>query len=190
MTELTRRQMAALLGVCSRFDGRTLDEATFEAWHLLLADLPYEDMEDAIKVHYRTDRRWIMPADIVAHHEQLQAGRAIEACRLSPPACWGCTQSYVLSDRPGSRYALPAGPHDDGCLAIQGVLVFDPDDAARQMTGYDAQPHPGWAVMTVDPATFNEAALEAARQASAPNWLTRDTEARRALEPGGADDDH
>jgi hypothetical protein len=142
VTELTKTQMARLLGVCARFDGRTLDGATFESWYLLLRDIPAEDIEDAIGVHYRTSEKWIMPAHIVAHHEKLEAARQVERARLSPPGCWGCDQVYVTSDRPGSKFALPAGPHDPSCRARQGVLVFDGD---------------GWGVMNLDPDTFDEA---------------------------------
>ena len=82
--QISRRQIAEQITRCSQYDGRTLTPETFEEWYKLLGDLPYEDVEDAITVHYRTDRRWIMPANIVAHHEKLAAGRAIEAMRLSP----------------------------------------------------------------------------------------------------------
>lgn len=152
MSELTKTGMARLLGVVARYDGRTLDPATFEAWYQLLADLPAEDVEDAIAVHYRTSEKWIMPAHIVAHHEQLEAARQVEARRLAGLQCWGCSQMYVTSQRPGSKFALPAGPHDEACRAMQGVLVFDGD---------------GWGVMQIDPATFDEALWEQTARAVA-----------------------
>jgi hypothetical protein len=160
VTALTKAQMVRLLGVCARFDGRTLDSATFESWYQLLADIPYEDIEDAIAVHYRASVKWIMPAHIVAHHEQLAAGRRVEAARQSPPGCWGCDQTYRLSARPGSPFALPDGPHDQSCRALQGVLVFDGDG--------------GWSVMAVDPDSFDEVLWEQHRQAVAGKraaWL-------------------
>jgi hypothetical protein len=85
MTELTKPQMAKLLAVCARYDGRVLDEQTFDAWHDLLADICYEDVHDAIVAHYRTDRRWIMPADIVAYHEQRVAARLRAMAIPEPP---------------------------------------------------------------------------------------------------------
>src|SRR6185437_16456220 len=116
MTEQTSRaQMAKALTVCSKFDGRVLDPETFEAWWLLLNDLPYEDIVAAIKDHYRTDRRWIRPADIVAYHEKLAGARAVEQAFRNPPACWSCGVAYELSAVPGSSFARPAGPHGDGC---------------------------------------------------------------------------
>lgn len=168
MTELTKKQMATLLTVCAKFDGRTLDDGTFDAWHSLLADLPYEDVEDAIRTHYRTDRRWIMPADIVAHHEMLAAARQTEAARQSPPGCWGCDAAYVLSAAPGSRYALPAGEHAQGCRAMKGVLVFDDRDRT-------------WGVMPVDPAVFDLAAWEERDRLPAPR---RPVTGYLELEPG------
>lgn len=146
MTELTKTQMATLLTVCAKFDGRTLDDETFDAWHMLLSDLPYEDVEDAIRVHYRADRRWIMPADIVAHHQQLEAARAVEKVRQSPPTC-PCGLVYRLSELPGSLFALPVGGHAEGCAEgwLVGVAHFDPEMAV-------------WNILTVNPATFDEVA--------------------------------
>lgn len=152
MTELTKAQMAKLLGACARVDGRNLDAETFEMWHRLLADIPYEDIDDAIAVHYRTSEKWIMPAHIVAHHEKLEAARQMEQRRLAGLQCWGCSQRYVTSARPGSKFALPAGPHDPSCRAMQGVLVFDGD---------------GWGVMQIDPASFDEALWEQTHRAVA-----------------------
>jgi hypothetical protein len=137
--------MSDLLTLDAHITGRSPDEATAVAWLLILADIPAEDAADAIRAHYQNARRWIMPADIVAHHQQLEAARQVEQARQSPPACWGCDQVYVTSDRPGSKFALPAGPHDPACRAMQGVLVFDGD---------------GWGVMNLDPATFDEALFE------------------------------
>jgi hypothetical protein len=151
MTEITKTLMAKLLAVCARFDGRVLDGATFESWFELLADIPYEDIDDAIRTHYRTSEKWIMPAHIVAHHEKLEAARQVEAARQSPPGCWGCPQVYKLSDRAGSKFALPAGPHDPSCRAMQGVLVFDGAS--------------DWNVMQVDPAVFDEELWEQTHRA-------------------------
>jgi hypothetical protein len=160
---ITKKQIANMLTVCSHFDGRTLEPETFDAWHLLLGDLPYEDVEDAVRVHYRTSVKWIMPGHIVAHHEKLAAARKIEEARQNPPPCKafggrGCDVTYVLSDRPGSRYALPSGPHAAGCPGMQGIVIFDSVKATWTINPF------------LDPATFDEAALEAAEAARAADW--------------------
>jgi hypothetical protein len=134
--------MSDILTLDAHITGRSPDEETAVAWLLILADIPAEDAADAIRAHYQADRRWIMPADIVAHHEKLEADRVVERARQAPPQCWGCPQAYVLSARPGSKFALPAGPHDPGCRAMQGVLMFDADG--------------GWGVMQLDPGAFDE----------------------------------
>jgi hypothetical protein len=148
---VTRQQVARQLNRCARYDGRTLDAQTFEDWYDLLKAFPGGDVEDAVTAHYSTDRRWIMPLDIIEHCQALAAARAVEAVRQNPPPCWGegCTVRYRLSDRPGSIYALPVGQHAETCSPmLNGVLTFD----ERQ---------PAWSITTMDPATFDEAALEA-----------------------------
>jgi hypothetical protein len=152
---ITREQMADLLTICSGFDNRPLAPETFEAWYRLLADLPYSDVADAVDVWYRTDRRRIMPADIVAHHERLQEARDVEEVRQHPPVCWGCGIVYALSGLEGSPYALPATGHEPGCKAMKGVLVFD--DRA-----------PGtWGIRPVNPAEFDEVTQVASERAMA-----------------------
>jgi hypothetical protein len=148
---ITRRQIADQLRRCARMDGRVLDPQTFEDWYDLLGDLPFEDVRAAITAHYRTSEKWIMPAHIVAYHEQQAAARLLEQARLNPPACWGgggCEVRYVLSSRPGSRWALPDREHAEGCRAYKGVLKFNPERGT-------------WPVMTIDPALFDEDAFEA-----------------------------
>jgi hypothetical protein len=158
---ITKKQIADMLTVCSHFDGRTLEPETFDAWYLLLGDLPYEDVENAVRTHYRTDRRWIMPADIVAHHEKLDAARAVEHARLHPPACPGCGVTYTTSALPGSRWARPDAPHGAECRVLHGMLSFDDRRLA-------------WGVNpSLDPATFDEAAYEAAMADGAAEWAKR-----------------
>ena len=151
---MTLDDISDLLAICAQFDGRTVNDETPAAWLMLLEDIPPEDAADAVRTHYRTDRRWIMPADIVAHHETLARARAVEEVRQRPPAC-SCGVQFVLSSRPGSVWALPAGPHAEGCRwGGDGVLVFNREWAT-------------WGLMTIDPATFDEVRWEAERDALA-----------------------
>ena len=60
--QITRRQIADQLRRCARLDGRVLDPQTFEDWYDLLGDLPFEDVRDAIREHYPSSEKWIMPA--------------------------------------------------------------------------------------------------------------------------------
>jgi len=170
---MTLDDITDLLGLCAQYDGRELGDDTAAAWLLLLEDIPAADAASAIREHYRTDRRWIMPADIVAHHETLELARLVEKARQDPPPCWGrdCGTRYVLSERPGSLFAYPHGPHDPECTAMQGVLMFNPDED-----------NPRWSVMPVDPAAFDEVAWEAnAKQVAARMARYRD---EMAAEPG------
>ena len=139
---VTRAEMARVLALCARFDGRIVDDLTVEAWRNLLKVVPLEDLMSAVETHYLNNRSWLMPADIFSHHQQMEAARQIEAARSSPPACRGCGVAYVLHPEDTTRmWALPAGPHDQGCRAMQGVLRFDGEE------GY-------WAISPVDPGTF------------------------------------
>jgi hypothetical protein len=174
--QITKKQMTYLLGVAAQFDGRPLEPETFEAWHQLLGDLPYADVADAFRTHYRRpavpgEKRWtgITPQDVMAHVMQLEAARQLEQARQSPPACWGgggCEVRYVLSGREGSRWALPDGEHAAGCKAYKGVLKFNRERGT-------------WGVMTIDPADFDEAAFEAPvthelwRAEPSVDWVSR-----------------
>lgn len=160
-------EVSELLGVCAEVDGRILTSDTAPAWLLLLEDIPAEDAANAVRQHYRTDTRRIMPADIVTHHHLLEAPRALQETFRQGLQCWGCTVRYAPSGLEGSVYALPRGEHDQGCRAMQGILVFDDRAGGR------------WGVMPIDAATFDEAGyVDHDRQlkAAANRW--------RALNPG------
>ena len=57
---MTLDDITDLLGLCAQFDGRQMGKDTPAAWLLLLEDIPAEDAAEAVRTHYRTDRRWIM----------------------------------------------------------------------------------------------------------------------------------
>jgi hypothetical protein len=83
---MTPSQTAELLAFCAAFDRRTLGKADVLAWHTVLEDIDFTEARAAVTQHYRTQTRWIMPADIrttvrTAHRDRLE--RHTEA---HPPA--------------------------------------------------------------------------------------------------------
>lgn len=61
---MTKTETAQLLTLVAAFDRRTLGEADVEAWHLIVADLEPNDCMEAVRGHYMTETRWLMPADV------------------------------------------------------------------------------------------------------------------------------
>jgi hypothetical protein len=61
---MTPTEAAALLTICASFDNRKPDENAATAWAMALDDLRFIDCREAIVVHYRTSREWIMPVNI------------------------------------------------------------------------------------------------------------------------------
>jgi hypothetical protein len=67
-----KHETTQLLSIASQFDGRQVDALTVEAWHGVIGDLEYERALQALYAHYRKEKRWIMPAQIVgAVHSML-----------------------------------------------------------------------------------------------------------------------
>jgi hypothetical protein len=63
---MTKADIARLLTLIAAFDRRTIGETDVEAWHLILADLEPNDCMEAVRAHYMTESRWLMPADVRA----------------------------------------------------------------------------------------------------------------------------
>lgn len=61
---MTPAQVGELLTVIAEFDGRQVTRETVMAWHSLLADVDANAAVKAVREHYSTQSRRIMPADI------------------------------------------------------------------------------------------------------------------------------
>lgn len=92
---MTKTETAALLTLIAAFDRRTIGEADVEAWHLIVADLEPTDCMAAVRAHYMTETRWLMPADVRAFAEAASrrreglrriAEREAEIAAENPPA--------------------------------------------------------------------------------------------------------
>ena len=86
---------AQVLTLASVFDSRNFDEPTVRVWADALDGLELGDCLDAVRLHYRRSREWIMPLDVREHArtvirerrelERQQSDRlAIEAANVDP----------------------------------------------------------------------------------------------------------
>jgi hypothetical protein len=80
---MTKTETAQLLTLIAAFDRRTIGETDVEAWHLIVADLEPADCMEAVRAHYMTEVRWLMPADVrtfavTAARRRVGAGKQAE----------------------------------------------------------------------------------------------------------------
>jgi hypothetical protein len=88
MSMVTAPEAAALLALASSFDNRTQNSAATRAWAEALSDVDFQDAQTAIVEHYKTESRWIMPADVrngVRNIQRERAAAAPDVYELEPP---------------------------------------------------------------------------------------------------------
>jgi len=61
---MTPEDAAKVLLMASVYDNRTFDEVTARAWADALDGLELDDCLDAVKVHFRRSREWLMPVTV------------------------------------------------------------------------------------------------------------------------------
>ena len=61
---MTKGNTARLCALIQAFDRRTIGDADVEAWRLVIGDLEPNDCMQAVREHYMTEARWLMPADV------------------------------------------------------------------------------------------------------------------------------
>ena len=132
---MTPSQTAELLAFCAAFDRRTLGKADVLAWHTVLEDLEFTEARDAVTQHYRTETRWIMPADIRATVRAIHRDRLERHTEAHPPL--GDTgdatyQAALLAERravgaghtaPHAIPALPAGTSQQPTGRARAILA-------------------------------------------------------------------
>lgn len=62
---MTPQEAWQLLVLDSTFTGRTVDKMTAITWAEILANVSIADATAALKDYYTTERKWIMPVDII-----------------------------------------------------------------------------------------------------------------------------
>lgn len=69
---MTPSETALLLALAAAYDRRTVGEADVYAWHDVLAHVPLDTAKDAVRHHYATSTRFLMPADVNAYAERVR----------------------------------------------------------------------------------------------------------------------
>lgn len=72
---MNKTETSQLLTLAALVDNRAITPEMVVMWHGLLDDISYEDAAEALKEHYRTSTRWLMPA----HLRDLVAAAQAEA---------------------------------------------------------------------------------------------------------------
>jgi hypothetical protein len=112
---MTKTETAALLTLVAAFDRRTIGEADVEAWHLIVADLEPNDCMEAVRSHYMTETRWLMPADVrtfAKNAERRREGQRRIAER----------EAEIAAENPGELHAKDVKAITAGRF---GVVPFD-----------------------------------------------------------------
>jgi hypothetical protein len=118
---MTKTETAQLLTLVAAFDRRTIGDADVEAWHLIVADLEPNDCMEAVRSHYMTETRWLMPADVrtfAKNAERRREGQRRVAER----------EAEIAAENPGELHARNVAALTVG----QSVPVDDPVRAERR----------------------------------------------------------
>lgn len=132
---MTPSQTAELLTFCAAFDRRTIGKSDVLAWHTVLGDIDHAEAHAAVAGHYRTETRWIMPADIRGAVHALHRDRLERHTEAHPPA--GDTgddayQAALIAERhavasghtrPHGIPALPPGTSDQPTGRARAILA-------------------------------------------------------------------
>lgn len=83
---MNRGDVARLLAVCAAYDQRTAGEADVLAWAELIGDLNAADAVQAVKNHYATETRRVMPVDVITGVRRIRDDRLARNPLPDPPA--------------------------------------------------------------------------------------------------------
>lgn len=89
---MTPANAAKLLALAAAFDNRTFDETTARAWADALSGLDPDDCATALRQHYRTSDRFVMPAHIRTlvrqlANERTERGHGWRELQPAPEQC-------------------------------------------------------------------------------------------------------
>lgn len=106
---MTKGDTARLLSLIQAFDRRTIGETDVEAWHLIVVDLDPNDCMEAVRAHYLTETRWLMPADVRAFAVRAARKREGAVARARLDAELAAAERGEVSTRERPLLALMAG---------------------------------------------------------------------------------
>lgn len=118
---MTQDEIVDLLTLMASFDRRTIGEADVAAWTLAVGDLAYGDAQEAVVMHYREKRDFLMPADIRAAVKVIRAERLSRTPIAAPPReLLDDPQAYIAALK--ANTAKAAAPPASVRLAVEGTL--------------------------------------------------------------------
>ena len=115
-------QTAQLLTLAAAYDQRTIGEVDVRAWADLLGGVEYADAQQAVKTHYATETRRVMPVDVIRGARRIADERGAHVDPFAVPAA-------DPDDVPGYLAALRSGEQRP-----RGVLHDRPIRAALSRT--------------------------------------------------------
>lgn len=72
-------QTAQMLAQMQAYDQRTVGESDVIAWHAILSDAPFEDCQEAVRLHYAENTDRVMPAHVRRLVRDMARARQIVA---------------------------------------------------------------------------------------------------------------
>lgn len=134
---MSPEEVIDLLSVITAYDHRTVGDGDVEAWRLALDDphvpnMGLEECVDAVVLHYRDTREWIMPSNVIQCVKAQRAdvlNRALPAAKATPGA-YARVKELLAGRSKDAR---------DRCNANLGAVLQFPDLYARlteQPIGY------------------------------------------------------
>lgn len=124
---MNKTETSKILTLASMVDNRALSPELVSVWQALLDDITYEEAATALKEHYRTSEKWLMPATL---RNLVNAGR-LEA-RRAPQRDRSALRSWLL-DHGIDWVAYEAG--DQYAVSAAQSLARDDDSAPFEITG-------------------------------------------------------
>lgn len=82
---MNRSETAVLLGIAAAYDQRTVGESDVMAWQELLGDVRAADAVQAVKDHYSTETRRVMPVDVLNGVRRIRKDRLDRNPEPPPP---------------------------------------------------------------------------------------------------------
>lgn len=117
-------QVIDLLSLMAAYDRRTVGETDVRAWHLAVADLPFDDAKEAVVRHYQQERSWLMPVDVRKLVKKIREERITADPLPAPdPELAVDPESYTLALR---RIVRTAGDGRMPFRAIPGPRTSEP----------------------------------------------------------------
>ncbi|MGW0485775.1 hypothetical protein [Nonomuraea sp. NPDC003214] len=91
---MTPDQTGQVLAYVAAADRRTIGKADLLVWQDGVGDLPFADVMDAVRKHYRESTEFLMPAHVRRAVRKAREDRASRGVPAAPPA--------EIADRPGA----------------------------------------------------------------------------------------